>query len=188
MGEPANIFFPDEEILSDTITSYYTDYEPESIFIAEYSGNIVGYLTGCKDTRRYYRIWRRKILPKIIKKALYRGALFNIKIIRFLFHSLIGWIKGDFKRPNIYKNYPAHFHINIVNGYRDLGIGTILLEYFLEYLRKENIRSVYAVTISEKAKAFFRKNGFESIYSHKINLFNYLLKKDIRLDILARVL
>lgn len=188
MGDSGKIFFPDEEILSDAIISYYADYEPESIFIAEYSGNMAGYLTGCKDTRIYYQIWWREILPKIIKKVVLKGTLFNIKMLRFLYHSLISWIKGDFKRLDVYEKYPAHFHINIIKGYRNMGIGAMLLDYFLEYLRTGNIQGVHVVTISEKAKEFFRKNGFELIYSHNINSFNYLLKNDISLDILVRVL
>lgn len=186
MGESGKIFFADREILSDALTFYYTDYEPESIFVAEYGSNIIGYLIGCKDTRRYYQIWRIKILPKIIAKTILRGTVFNIKTLRFMYHSIISCIRRDFKRPDIYKKYPAYFHINIDKDYRDIGIGTRLVGYFLEYLKNRQVKGVHVVTISEKAKEFFKKNGFDLIYSRKINTLSYLLKSDILLHILAR--
>lgn len=186
MGESGEFFFDDKEILADAVTLYYSDYEPESIFIAEYSGNIIAYLTGCRDTVQYYRIWRTKILPLIITKAMLRGVVFNIKTLRFLYNSLISWIRRDFKRPDVYKKYPAHFHINIVKDYRGRGIGSRLVDDFLGYLNKRNIKGVHVVTISKKAKEFFEKVGFNLIYSQRVSVLSYLLRGDILLYILAK--
>ena len=36
MGESPEDFFDEEEIPADEVTLYYTDYEPESVFVAEY--------------------------------------------------------------------------------------------------------------------------------------------------------
>ncbi|MDP3143475.1 MAG: GNAT family acetyltransferase, partial [Candidatus Omnitrophota bacterium] len=44
MGEPAENFFDDRKIFADVAISYYTDYEPESLFIAENEQEIIGYL------------------------------------------------------------------------------------------------------------------------------------------------
>lgn len=41
-------FFLGGEILADLLMKYYTDYEPESIFIAKTDNRMTGYLLGCK--------------------------------------------------------------------------------------------------------------------------------------------
>lgn len=78
-GHPVESFFSDRELIADLLMNYYTDYEPESVWVAEQAagpvitggpaiadepaiaGEMVGSLTGCCDTcrpgtltRRYY--------------------------------------------------------------------------------------------------------------------------------------
>jgi len=188
-GESGDFFFDDKEILSDIVTLYYTEYEPESIFVAEVKQNIVGYLTGCKDTKRYYYIWMRKILIPLIIKALFRGVIFNIKNLKFLYYTALSYMKKEFKKPvDIYKKYPAHFHINLIKDYRGKGIGSRLVYNFLDYLKRNNIKGLHIVTASEKAKRFFEKCGFNLIYFQKISSLRFLLKEDILLYTLARLI
>ena len=49
LGNPSSIFFDGDEIFADAITLYFTDYEPESCFVAEHQGEVVVYLIGAKD-------------------------------------------------------------------------------------------------------------------------------------------
>ena len=51
-GEPVEGFFRDREVFADLLTRYYTDWEPQSLWVAEAEGRVIGYLTGCLDTRR----------------------------------------------------------------------------------------------------------------------------------------
>ena len=46
-GKPVETFFKDREVMEDLLTLYYTDFEPQSSWVAEYEGRVVGYLTGC---------------------------------------------------------------------------------------------------------------------------------------------
>ena len=50
LGDPAEKFFDDREIFTDALTRYFTDYEPQSCFVAESGKEIAGYLIGAKDT------------------------------------------------------------------------------------------------------------------------------------------
>ena len=52
-GLPIEHFFSDREVAADLLTKYYTDYEPESTFVAICNGRLVGYINGCTDNRRY---------------------------------------------------------------------------------------------------------------------------------------
>ena len=51
-GRPIDPVFQDRELFADYLTSYYTDIEPESCFVLEQNGRVVGYLLG---SRRPYR-------------------------------------------------------------------------------------------------------------------------------------
>ena len=46
-GDPVDLLFQDRDVFADFLTRYYTDWEPESTFILEDDGQVVGYLTGC---------------------------------------------------------------------------------------------------------------------------------------------
>ena len=52
LGKPIDPVFQDRELFADYLTSYYTDIEPESCFVLEQNGRVVGYLLG---SRRPYR-------------------------------------------------------------------------------------------------------------------------------------
>ena len=41
-GNPVETYFKDREVTADFLTSYYTEYEPISAWVAEYQGRIVG--------------------------------------------------------------------------------------------------------------------------------------------------
>ena len=113
MGEPSAIFFDDDEIFADALTAYFTDYEPESCFVAEYGNKVIGYLLGAKDVRRMDKIFADKIAMPLLIKALRRGALIRKKNVKFLSRVLLSLVKGEFKGPAFSKDYPATLHINI---------------------------------------------------------------------------
>lgn len=185
-GDSAEIFFGDKGILADVVTSYYTDYEPESIFVAQVNQNIVGYLTGCLLSRRYFKVWIFKILPKVTVKFLYKGAIFRLKNFKFLCHLAISFLKGDFKKPFSYREYPAHLHINIIKDYRGMGIGSKLINAFLEYVRTQEIKGIVVTSASLNAKTFFERKGFQLIYTKSIKCLNYLSEHPSWLYVLAR--
>ena len=59
MGEPADFYWRHAESFAEIWTAYYTDQEPESLFVAERDGAAVGYLTGCLDSSRARPCWRQ---------------------------------------------------------------------------------------------------------------------------------
>jgi hypothetical protein len=52
------------EYLADEM-SYYPDFEPESLFVAEINGQVVGALLGAVDTGRFKAVYQRRILPQL---------------------------------------------------------------------------------------------------------------------------
>ncbi len=148
MGQPMEIFFSDREVLADILTSYYTDYEPESLFVADYEGRIVGYLMGCKDTAKKEKVFLRKIFPKILFNFLRKGIIFNKKNSLFFLNALKSFIKGESAEPKIPKIYQAHLHINVDSNFRRFGLGAKLMNIFFDYLKDNNIFGVHLSTFS----------------------------------------
>lgn len=179
MGEPSAIFFDDNEIFADALTAYFTDYEPESCFVAEYDNNVIGYLLGSKDTRRMDKIVAGKIAAPLLIKALRRGALIHKKNVKFLFRVFLSLMKGEFKTPVFSKDYPATLHINIIKEYRMAGIGSKLINAYLDYLRAQEVKGVHFATMSDKAGQFFSKLNFQLLFHGQRSYFRYFLDKNI---------
>src|SRR6185295_10181363 len=84
-GEPVERFYPDRDVFADLLTRYYTDWEPASLWVAEQDGEVVGYLTGCLDTRRYRRVMAWRVVPAAILRGVFRGLLFRPETWRLAF-------------------------------------------------------------------------------------------------------
>jgi GNAT superfamily N-acetyltransferase len=183
MGEPGAAFFDDDEIMADALTVYFTDHEPESCFVAECAGRVAGYVLGCLDVRRMEKIYGMKILPSLLLKAFCRGTFLRGKNLRFLFHVFLSLLKGEFHLPAFSREYPAALHINIDKEFRAAGVGSALIQAYLEELKKQDVRGVHFATMSEKAALFFEKNGFRRLFSGKRSYFRYFLGRDVLLAV-----
>lgn len=188
MGEPASIFFEGKEILADFLTLYFTDYEPESCFVAEVNARVVGYIIGSKDTIHLRKVFKSKISWRLIIKLISSGALLKKKNLIFFFAYLISFFKGELRLPDFSKSYPATVHINLREGFRNLGLGSRLISVYLDYLTREKISGVYLATLSSKASKFFRKQGFNLLYQGQRSHFRNILHRDIAVYIFGYIL
>ena len=186
MGESASVFFSDKEIFSDFLTLYFTDYEPESCFIAEHKGNVVGYLIGTRDENKLKAVSLFKIIPVLFFKALVKGVLLRKKDARYLRNCFIGFLKGEFNDPDFSVEYPAVLHINILKGFRKSGVGSRLLSAFIDYIGTFKIKGIHLSTMSSEAGDFFKANGFNLIHTATRSYFKHILNKNIAVYIYAK--
>lgn len=166
LGDPIDPYFGDREVFADLVTSYYTDREPGWIFVAEIRGKVVGYLTGCPDTRRYLRELPR-LFVRVGVKALARGVLLRRSTAAFTARLL--W-DGALERPRVgwYGDaVPAHFHVDLLPEARGAGIGRCLLDRYFAALKERGVPGVFCETSCEnrRAVAFFRGMGMEPLHS-----------------------
>jgi GNAT superfamily N-acetyltransferase len=179
MGEPSAVFFDDDEIFADALTVYFTEYEPESCFVAEYENSVIGYLLGAKDVLHMDKIFTDKIALPLFIKALRSGTFFRKRNMKFLFHVFLSLVKGEFKAPTFSKAYPATLHINIIKDYRAGGVGSKLINAYLDYLKKQAVEGVHFATMSDKASQFFKKQNFQLLFQGERSYFRYFLGKNI---------
>jgi ribosomal protein S18 acetylase RimI-like enzyme len=166
LGDPIDPYFGDREVFADLVTAYYTDIDPSWSLVVEVGGRVLGYLTGCADSREYAKsiphIWR-----KVAAKSLARGVLVRPATAPLAWRTLVdmaieqptfGWYGEEF---------PAHLHINLLPEARGIGAGRMLIESYTELLRKAEVPGVFLETSCENTRAvsFFRAMGFEPLHT-----------------------
>ena len=186
MGEPASAFFASRETLVSFLTMYFTDYEPQSCFVAEAEGKVVGYLIGAKNVEVLERVFKEEIFWPLLAKALMRGESLILKNLKFGFFSLRSLVRNELAMPDFSGEYPATLHINLAQGWRGQGIGSQLISAYFEYLRREHVPGVSLATISEQATDFFTRKGFILLHQGRRSYFRNILHRDILIYIYGK--
>jgi GNAT superfamily N-acetyltransferase len=179
LGNPIEFFINDYELIADVLTLYYTDYEPESCFVAESSGEVIGYLTGAANVRLKNNIFRYRVMPAIIKRALSGKVFMNRNTLKYIFSTFISFLKGEFSTPDFSEEYPATLHVNVGKDYRGIGIGRRLILEYLDCLEEFGVSGLHFRTKSKRAKIFFHKLGFNILYKGTFSYMRYYMGKDI---------
>lgn len=159
--------FSDPTFIADALVGYYLTWEPTTTWVADADGQVVGYLTGCLETRRYERLFLRRVVPRLVWRALAcghwrRGALWQLAVAGC--RSAHRWARH---RPAVLATYPAHCHLNVDAAFRHVGAGAELLKTFLAHLRSLGVAGVHIVTATEPGRAFFATEGFMPLATYE---------------------
>jgi ribosomal protein S18 acetylase RimI-like enzyme len=160
-GAPIEAYMEDRNAFLDAFYAYYTDLEPEHAWVASANGEVVGFLTGCVDTRVHDRKILRVIIPRVTASLLRGRYHFGKRSFRYFRGLLSGLLRGEFPRVDL-AIYPAHLHINIDAAWRGYKLGQSLMDAYLGQLRELGIPGVYLDTTSlnEIACRLYEKMGF----------------------------
>lgn len=188
IGEPAAAFFSGKSILADFLTLYFTDYEPESCFVAVFKSQVVGYLIGCQDTRVLAATFKKKILAGLMARYIFSGACLRPKNLRLIFNFSRSFFKGEFNMEEISSDYPAILHINLKKDFRGKGAGARLISAFQEYLVSKGVKGLHLATMSSAAGEFFSRQGFSFFTERSRSYFSHLLTQNIKVYIYVKKL
>jgi ribosomal protein S18 acetylase RimI-like enzyme len=159
MGEPVDWLWGDRESFADVITKYYTDREPESLLVGECAGRVVGYLSGCVDSRAAAGSAAREIA-----RVVRRGAFLRRGMASFFWRSILDLARDREVRDDVLRDtrFPAHLHVDLLPEGRGRGLGRRLMEAWLARLRERGVPGVHLGTFAENANAlrFFGGCGF----------------------------
>jgi GNAT superfamily N-acetyltransferase len=190
MGDPMEVYFEGREIFADTWTRYWTDYEPESSFVAEADGKVVGYILGCLDTERQERILKEKIQPSLYKQAFSSTFFLHLKNWRYMRRVVRSWRRGEFNddMKAVIADYPAHLHTNIAPAeFRGQGMGKALMNAYFDYLRANKAKGVHLVTTSRNkiALGLYFHMGFKKLFSGPLTCYDHVTSEPLEKICLA---
>lgn len=185
-GVDRHKFFSDDEVLADALIRYFTDYEPQSCFVAVSQGRVIGYIAGSVNAAAAGRISNIKVMPRLFLKALARGVFLRWINLRFFGAVLLSIFKGEFSRGDYSREYPALLHINIDEGFRGRQAGRRLVEHYLRFLKDKGAPGVHLSTMSDNGREFFSKLGFTLLWQGSRSYLRYQTGEDVPLYILSK--
>lgn len=187
-GEPVEHEMEDRRLFLDFFYAYYTDIEPEHIWVACAEQRVVGFLTGCFNTARKERIWQRQILPRVLWR-LFTGRYHLGRRTRRFMRALIaaGW---RHENPTVDTHiYPAHLHINLDASLRGQGLGRRLMQAYLDDLRANGVPGVHLGTTSYNIAAcqLYERMGFQLLAARPTRIWAHIIDRPIELRAYGRL-
>lgn len=130
---------------------YYLEQEPDACLVAvDETDTPVGYILCCKDYKAYRRRFLESYLPRIRALSVWRAAAARAEV----------WMTGRYAG-----RYPAHMHIDILEGFQRQGIGHRLMDALTSFLAGRQAKGLMLIVgaANEKGVSFYDKYGFQRI-------------------------
>jgi hypothetical protein len=169
LGNPIDPVFEDRELFADYLTSYYTDWEPESSFVLLVNGDIRGYLLG---SRRPYRQQIFNALHNAVlgAKGALRFAGYNAASKKF-----VRWILTQaWKEVPQAPRRTAHFHINLLADARSVAYTRGITDAYLAYLHECGEKRVFGQMVvfeDRRGTKMFERYGFKVLNKAEITKY-----------------
>ena len=151
-------------LVSDILTRYYTDFEPESCWVVDDSADgVVAYLFGCLSTARRHRVMAGRIVPAALFRAVVTGVLFSCPVGRLAWAGLRTWTSSHTLKSRARLDYPAHLHVGVREDYRCHGLGKELVLRFVAQASGVGIFGIHVSVVEANlaARALFQSLGFD---------------------------
>lgn len=144
-----------EEFICLLFCDYYLDCEGESVFVAVDADDIpCGYIL-CS---RHFWSFLARMLSVYMPRA------------RAILPRGLGFYRA-FLAANIpfAPRYPAHLHIDILDGHQRQGIGHALMDALVAHLRERRVKGLCLIVGRENEKGvnFYRSYGFRILFATK---------------------
>ena len=180
LGAPIDPVYEDRHLFADFLTTYYTDWEPESSFVIEIDGEIRGYLLGSRKPLRnqLYAFWQN---VSLFLKALTRYFRYSAASRRFVRWILMyGWREV----PAAPRRVP-HFHINLLPEARKMSTTRALMSAYLSYLYRCGEKRVYGQIVtfeSRRGEQMFERYGFKVLNRAEITKYKAFYPQSVYLS------
>ena len=174
LGKPIDPVFEDRELFADYLTSYYTDAEPESTFVCELEGEVMGYVMGSRFPKGKSR-YEAFMLPRLVARGLWRYVTrpYNAASRRY-----VRWIITQARKevPFTPPDMP-HFHFNIRPEARSVATTVAMVDMFLHHLHEHGEKQVYAQVVTfetRRGPRMFERFGFRVVDQREVTKYRSL--------------
>jgi len=161
------------DVIVDYLSLYYTDRSPETVWVVELDGQVVGYLLGCSNTREFLCFTVCLIMPRLILRALSDAVKGNYKDP--MTKNIIKWalLKSWFETPYIpLRKFASHFHCNLLPRASGKGYFTALALAFLDQMQKQGVTGFHARILEPRHGPFKRMlDRFMRSYSGDVGFY-----------------
>jgi len=169
LGQPFDVICPCKRWFADVVLTPYIKHQPENIHVAIHkpSGRLIGYLTGSLGGEQFeeiqYNIVRKQVISLAVSLTL-PWTFFERSSRQFATHVIF---KGESERP-AHPGSGVHWHFQVDKDFRGQGIGTKLLQRFVDDAVEADFKLIWAEVTSytKKPQKYFEERGW-SIYDAK---------------------
>jgi hypothetical protein len=166
LGKPIDPVFEDRELFADYLTSYYTDVEPESCFVMEQNGRVVGYLLGSRRAfRQQFHSFAQNV--RLFLKGMSRYFGYNRATRDF-----IGWIlRNSWREVPAAPRRTAHFHFNVLPEAQSVAGTAAMMNAYFDYLREKGEKAVFGQMVtfeSRRGAKVLERYGFRILEKREI--------------------
>lgn len=169
LGTPIDPVFEDRQLFADYLTSYYTDWEPESSFVLESGGAVKGYLLGSR------RPLRQQCHGFLMNMSLFARGMWRYRRYHPASKAFVRWILLQAWRevPAAPRRIP-HFHFNLLPEAQSVAGTRKLLQAYLTYLRDRGETKVFGQVVTfegRRGARLFERYGFEILDRREITKY-----------------
>ena len=169
LGNPIDPVFEDRELFADYLTAYYTDWEPESAFVIEVGGEVMGYLLGSRHPLR------QQVYNFYNNIALFLRGIFRYPGYSQASKKFVRWILTQaWKEVPAAPRRTAHFHINLLPEARSVTSTRALMDSYLKYLHEHGEKAVYGQMVvfeDRRGTKMFERYGFKVLNKMEITKY-----------------
>lgn len=162
-GADATALFKDPDLVGLYYAAPYAIIEPASGFVLTHAGEPCGYILGAKDTLAFRERCERDYFPPL-------RAKYPLPPASDLSHdaNMIRAIHRGIDMNEVFKDYPAHLHIDIMPVAQKHGFGRKLMEAFLARMKSNAVKGVHLGVGAKNlnAIAFYERMGFHRVVTH----------------------
>ncbi|MGJ7907185.1 GNAT family N-acetyltransferase [Actinopolyspora sp. H202] len=158
-GEHSRHILRDPELMAHVFAGPYLALQPRLCFLAEISGQPLGYVVAALDSTEFYQRWQREWSPAFTASHPLTGSEEHSdeadEHLRLLLHRPLRMLLPDSG------SYPSHLHINVLSGARRNGLGAALLRTLFTALEQAGSPGVQlgVRATNAAAHAFYRAMG-----------------------------
>lgn len=140
-----------KELLLLQYCDYYLEQEPEACFVAvDATDTPIGYILCATEYTAYRHRFLESYLPRIRSLSVWRAMAARAEV----------WLAGRYAG-----RYPAHMHIDILEGFQRQGVGHRLVNALSAFLIRRHTQGLMLSVgaKNEKGVSFYDKSGFQKI-------------------------
>jgi len=157
-GQDATALYSDPDLVGQLYAAPYGVLEPERVLVAEDVLGVAGYIVGTFDSDGFAARQERDWWPALRQRYSDDSAAFTAAD-----RQRIAAIRVPERNPvAIVADYPAHIHMNLRSRLRGQGVGTALLQLWVEKARAAGVRGIHlgANASNSGGVAFWQRSGF----------------------------